>query len=269
MKFNKKTGGMSKRGCLFNLFNIALYVTLIKNVRRRGMKCSRCGSDSNEGEKFCRKCGGKLESITVPVSPAAVSAPRHSPAGDRFGLNKYLFNQKILKIRETYQVYDETGNELFYIQRLALALKRHIYIFPDSSLQNPILTILQDKIFMFLYMPFTLTCADGQVIAKFLRRNLISALRRTWDIQSPDGAVIGQAVEDSWFKALFRRFGPLGKFFKTDFIITVGGRAIGKYIRRWTVLDKYVLDLTDDPQHTLDRRAAIALGVLLDTGERR
>jgi uncharacterized protein YxjI len=233
------------------------------------MKCPRCGSESNAGEKFCRKCGGKLENIAGPVSQAAVSKPHQSPAGDKFGLNKYLFNQKVLKIRETYQVYDETGNELFYIQRLALALKRHIYIFPDSSLQNPLLTVLQDKVFMFLYMPFTLTGADGQVIAKFRRRNLISALRRTWDIQSPDGTVIGQAVEDSWFKALFRRFGPLGELLKTDFIITIGGNVIGKYIRKLTILDKYVLDLTGDPQHTLDRRAAIALGVLLDTGERR
>jgi uncharacterized protein YxjI len=237
------------------------------------MKCPRCGNDVKDGAKFCQKCGGEMSGFTAPAAPAAsAAAPQSAPrtqSGDRFGLNKYLFNQKVLKIRETYQVYDETGNELFYIQRLALALKRHIYIYPDSSLKNPILTVLQDKIFMFLYMPFTLTGADGQVIAKFRRRNLISALRRTWDIQSPDGAVIGQAIEDSWFKALFRRFVPMGEFFKTDFIITVGSRVIGKYIRKWTVLDKYVLDLTDDPQHTLDRRAAIALGILLDTGERR
>jgi uncharacterized protein YxjI len=239
------------------------------------MKCPRCGNDVKEGTKFCAKCGGKIEGFSAPAAPATTApaaAPRVAPssqAGPRFELNKYLFSQRYLKIRETFQVYDENNNELFYIQRLLLALKRHIYIYTDSSLNNKILNVMQDNFFMIFYMKFTMTDMDGQVIAKFRRRNLISALRRTWDIQSPDGEVIGQAIEDSWFKALFRRFVPMGEFFKTDFNITVGGRVIGKYIRRWTLLDKYVLDLTEDPQHSLDRRAAVALGFLLDAGERR
>ena len=35
------------------------------------------------------------------------------------------------------------------------------------------------------------------------------------------------------------------------------------------LFDKYVLDMTADRDHALDRRMAVALGVLLDTGERR
>ncbi|MFA6448204.1 MAG: zinc ribbon domain-containing protein [bacterium] len=242
------------------------------------MKCPRCGSEAKEGVKFCSKCGGKLEGPQAPAPPAArpssaynaaTSAMQPQQTSNRFGLNKYLFNQRLLKIRSTYQVYDETGGELFYIQRLTFALKRHIYVYSDSSMNNKILTILQDKFIAILYMPFTLQDASGQTLAKFRRRNMISILRRTWDIQSADGEVIGQAVEDSWGKALFRRFGPLGEYFKTDFIITFGGRVIGKYIRRWTVLDKYLLDLSEDPQQTFDRRAALALGVLLDSGEAR
>jgi hypothetical protein len=31
----------------------------------------------------------------------------------------------------------------------------------------------------------------------------------------------------------------------------------------------YVLDMSADPQHLMDRRIALALGVMLDTGERR
>jgi len=35
------------------------------------------------------------------------------------------------------------------------------------------------------------------------------------------------------------------------------------------LLDRYVLDLKADRARELDRRVALALGVMLDTGERR
>ena len=44
---------------------------------------------------------------------------------------------------------------------------------------------------------------------------------------------------------------------------------LGEFNRKFTLLDRYVLDLTHDLQRTLDRRVALALGVMLDTGERR
>jgi hypothetical protein len=44
---------------------------------------------------------------------------------------------------------------------------------------------------------------------------------------------------------------------------------LGELNRKFTLFDKYVLDLTHDPQRTLDRRVALALGVMLDTGEGR
>ena len=48
-----------------------------------------------------------------------------------------------------------------------------------------------------------------------------------------------------------------------------GESVIGEFNRKLTVLDRYVLDMSADPQHTVDRRIALALGVMLDTGERR
>ena len=104
------------------------------------MKCPRCGNEVKEGIKFCQKCGGKIESFAGSPSPAAaVVAPAPTvAAGDRFGLSKYLFNKKYLKVRDTFQVCDENNNELLYIQRVTFALKRHTYIYTDSTLQNKI-----------------------------------------------------------------------------------------------------------------------------------
>ena len=47
------------------------------------------------------------------------------------------------------------------------------------------------------------------------------------------------------------------------------GALVGTFNRKFTLLDRYVLDLTGDPGRMLDRRIALALGVMLDTGERR
>ena len=44
---------------------------------------------------------------------------------------------------------------------------------------------------------------------------------------------------------------------------------IGEFNRKFTILDRYVLDLKADGARSMDRRVALALGVMLDTGERR
>lgn len=46
-------------------------------------------------------------------------------------------------------------------------------------------------------------------------------------------------------------------------------RVIGEFNRKFTLFDKYVLDLSADRAHELDRRLGVALAILLDTGERR
>jgi len=43
----------------------------------------------------------------------------------------------------------------------------------------------------------------------------------------------------------------------------------GEFNRKLTILDRYVLDMRADTTRSLDRRIALALGVMLDTGERR
>ena len=82
------------------------------------------------------------------------------------------------------------------------------------------------------------------------------------------------AQEDSLLMSLLRRLLPpiITVFIaRTNFIMHRHGESqtLGEFNRRFTLFDKYVLDMTADREHALDRRMAIALGVLLDTGERR
>ena len=54
-----------------------------------------------------------------------------------------------------------------------------------------------------------------------------------------------------------------------NFDILSGGRVIGRMDRKFQLRDRYVLDLSGDPDKVLDRRLAIALAVGLDTLQNR
>ena len=81
--------------------------------------------------------------------------------------------------------------------------------------------------------------------------------------------MICTAKEDSLLKALIRRFAT--RLLPLNFIFYLGqtDQVIGQFDRKFTLLDRYVLDMSLDVGGVLDRRVALALGVMLDTGERR
>jgi uncharacterized protein YxjI len=87
-----------------------------------------------------------------------------------------------------------------------------------------------------------------------------------------DRRLLFLAKEDSIILSLLRRFlGPMFGLLRTNFVFIPAGTedVIGEFKRKFTILDRYVLDMSADQQRLMDRRIAVALGVMLDTGERR
>ena len=234
------------------------------------MVCPKCGNSLAGGQKFCTICGYSIQA--QPAQVAHSPTPHHTPSAPPspyFNFDKLLVNQKKLSLDTTYYIYDEQGNEKFFVARKLFSLRIQFTVFADRNKQNKLLRVTSNSFIDSLLGKHVAYDAGGQPIALLNRRIFLSILRRTWNIMSPDGALICVAQEDSWGKALFRRFGPRGELLKTDFIFSIGGRAIGKFIRKWTLFDKYVLDFTEDPQRLLDRRIGLAMCVLLDVAEGR
>ena len=102
-----------------------------------------------------------------------------------------------------------------------------------------------------------------------------SLFRSTWRISTPEGEEIAIARERSPVLAIVRRaidFVPdVGGLIPIpyNFDILAGDRVIGRMDRKFQLRDRYVLDLSGDPERYLDRRVALALGIMLDTGEGR
>jgi hypothetical protein len=157
---------------------------------------------------------------------------------------------------------------------IAVAAKRHVTFYRDQSKRERLLEILQDKKFQPIMTTYTVRDARGRPIARLGKNILFNFFRKRWYVWTPgpERTVLFLAKEDSVILSLLRRFlGPLFGLLRTNFIFLPAGTddVIGEFKRKFTILDRYVLDLSADPERLMDRRIAVALGVMLDTGERR
>jgi uncharacterized protein YxjI len=206
------------------------------------------------------------------VTPPAPYGMQPTPSYDPFAYDKFFVNQKLMSLNSKYYVFNEQGHQLFYVDRPAFKLRAHVGIYTDDTKRQKVLDLRQDSAWAVINLSFTLLDMHGQTIALFKRQGWMSIIRRTWSIQDAHGREMAQAQEDSLWKALFRRIPYLeiiGDFFRTNFDITRQGTKVGEFVRRLTFGDKYVLDLSRDPQRQFDRRVAVALAILLDTAESR
>lgn len=287
-----------------------------------------CGTSYNLKDEFagklvkCPNCGRPAR------APAAVATAADDPAFDR---DTFLLRQQLLKISEKYDVGDEQGNKIIFVERpahllrnlgallagaavlfggmaalaalpssptqspvmawlvvigmmvilvgafalgIAISAKRHVTFYRDESKRERLLDILQDKKFQPIMTTYTVRDARGRPLARLGKNLLFNFIRKRWYVWAPgpDRRLLFLAKEDSVILSLLRRFlGPLFGLLRTNFIFLPAGTedVIGEFKRKFTILDRYVLDMTADPERLMDRRIAIALGVMLDTGERR
>jgi hypothetical protein len=166
------------------------------------------------------------------------------------------------------------GVLLAVIVGMMLTVKRHITFYDNDRKENRLMEILQDFKWTPINSFYTVRDIDGTVMARLHKNSLYNLIRKRWYCYRPDGSLLCTAKEDSILLSLLRRFlGNLAVwlFMRTNFIILEGNteQIIGEFNRKFTILDRYVLDMSADTQEYLDRRIALAIGVMLDTGERR
>jgi uncharacterized protein YxjI len=164
------------------------------------------------------------------------------------------------------------GAVAFFFTLILLYKKRHITFYRDSGKQETMLKIFQDKKVEFITATYTIADAQDQVIGRLRKNHLYNIIRRRWQCFAPDGSLTCLALEDSLILSMLRRL--LGTFFgllRVNFIFMnpETKEVIGEFNRKFTLLDRYALDMSADTERRLDRRVALALGLMLDTGERR
>ena len=160
----------------------------------------------------------------------------------------------------------------FVVVSMSLRPLRHVTVYRDDSRAETVLRVLQDQRVALLTRTYTVLAKGGEPIARLRKTYLHNIVRKRWYVETPAGQPLARAIEDSIVLSLLRRMlGPFFGFLRTNFIFVRGAdeEVFGEFNRKFTLLDRYVLDLSADPERTFDRRVALALGVMLDTGERR
>jgi hypothetical protein len=160
----------------------------------------------------------------------------------------------------------------FMVVSMSARPLRHVTVYRDETRREILLRVLQDQRVAVLVRTYTVTCGDGTTLARLGKSYLHNIVRKRWTIADPGGRLQALAIEESIVLSILRRvLGSLFGVLRTNFVFVRpdGGEVLGEFNRKFTVLDRYVLDLTADEERALDRRIALASGIMLDTGERR
>lgn len=151
--------------------------------------------------------------------------------------------------------------------------KRHVNMYLDKEKQNQVLKVYQDQKFAFINHRYTVADQNENILGIIRKNMLTDIFRKAWRVYDATGdKLIFLAREDSIIKSMLRRLmGPMLGLLRTNFVLLRPNseEVLGEFNRKLTLMDKYVLDLSADNNREVDRRLAVALAILLDTGERR
>jgi hypothetical protein len=164
------------------------------------------------------------------------------------------------------------GFGAFVLTQAQLAQKRHLTFHRDNAAGPRLLEVTQNDVVVFLTATFTIKDgATGRLLGTLRKNHLQDVVRKRWEVFDARGSLACIVQEDSLVRALLRRLCPVPGVLHTDFDFDelATGAHIAEFARRSTVRDRYALRLRPGASARLDRRVALAVGVLLDTTERR
>jgi hypothetical protein len=203
-----------------------------------------------------------------------------SPHSPELEYDRYLVDQVIRPIANLYRVtplaIGETpaGPPIVYVRQRKLAIKEDIRFYADEGETREIFRIAARTWLDTGGSSYDVVTPEGERIG-VLHHTFKSIVRTTWSIKDADEQEIAIARERSQVGAIARRL--------IDFVPDIGGlipipynidfvhgeQVIGKMDRKFQLRDRYVVDLTGDPEKLLDRRLAIAMAIGLDTLQNR
>lgn len=169
------------------------------------------------------------------------------------------------------------GDPVCFVQQKRVALKEDLRAYVDDSKEVEVFRIKARQI----WDPrarYTVTDGAGQPIGELGKVFGQSLLRSTWKVFDPAGTEIAWAQERSLGAALFRRFCGFVPFIgglldlipiPYHFDYHAGENVVGGLQRLYSIRDRYVLDLSGDSGHVIDRRLALALAVGMDAMQAR
>lgn len=185
---------------------------------------------------------------------------------DLFLEDRFEAKREFLKVfGAAFRLYANDGRLLAYSKQKAFRLKEDIRVYADEAQTHELLHIQADRVIDWsaCYQVY-----DGETHEHYgsLRRKGWSSLfRDQWEILDHQGTQRGRVLEESAWKAFFRRLTEFAAFFMPQtFLIDVGGVIVGRMAQRFRwFTHEFDVDLTADEEGLLPRPLAIAAVILL------
>ncbi len=214
-----------------------------------------------------------------------------SPTGvdPRFNRDVFIVDQPFTLFVNRYFVYEAAdaefapGTLLAFCRQKPFALKEDLLVFSDETMSEEILRIKARRV-VDIGGRYVVTTPDGTVVGALQRRAKASLLITTWVLMGADDRELAVVRESSVPVAVFRRVQNLLQAIPLiggivsllldlipipyHFDILDGDAAAGRHSRKTGIRDRYRLHI-DDPQHRIDRRLLVALGIGLDALQSR
>jgi uncharacterized protein YxjI len=188
-------------------------------------------------------------------------------------------HQRITPLVNRYQVFAPGADGLepvAFVQQKRMALREEFGIFRDEA-QSDVLARVKARSVIDVGATFDVRDPAGAPLGAFRKDFGKSLLKSTWHAYAADGdAPVATVFERSTAVALSRRawnlvplVGDLPFPIKFHFFIQAGDEVVGECRKTATVRDRYALSVRESHVDLLDRRAWIALTILLDAMQSR
>ena len=180
--------------------------------------------------------------------------------------NNFVIKQKKLSVGNKYYLEDASGRQIGFVHQKLLKLKEDIRIYTDQNMNTEMMKIKQEQIIDFSGSYQVMDSQSGELIGILKRKGLKSMIKDEWLILDKNRQEVGMIKERggaSWF---IRRFLISSLPYKYDILLR--GNPVGMVTEKFQIIgDTYYVDLNQDPNRTMDRRLAIAAGLMMDIGE--
>jgi uncharacterized protein YxjI len=197
--------------------------------------------------------------------------------------DRFILRQRIRLVINQYEFSlpgdDDTPAAPFaFVEQKRFKFKEDIRFYTDDSKTTELFRIKARQRFD-PRARYDITAADGSKIGEIQKVFGKSLFRSTYQLFDANGGEVAVAQERNIFVALFRRlvgFVPyVGDYanwlpiaYHFDFLR--GEEKLGEHNRKlWSFRDVYTIDMSGDPEHTIDRRLILANAVGMDALQAR
>jgi hypothetical protein len=178
-------------------------------------------------------------------------------------LNIFEFRKQFFKLAGgAFRVYDTNQKLLLFSEQKAFKIREDIRVYTDETKTSEVLSIRTQKILDISPTFDVVEMPSGEKAGALKRKGLKSILKDEWEIYDPNGLLIGTVEEDSTLMAILRRF--LTNLIPQRYHFNIAGQTVGTFQQHFNpFLYRATMDLSADSGRRLDRRIALAAGILL------